>query len=41
MAKIVILGERSTEKERNNNKGKLFGTLTKEILEHERKDSPY
>jgi len=33
MAKIVILGEGSTPTERSNNKGKLFETLTKEILE--------
>lgn len=33
MAKIVILGEGATEKERSNNKGKLFEALTKEILE--------
>ncbi|MGB3479853.1 MAG: restriction endonuclease [bacterium] len=33
MAKIAILGEGATEKERSNNKGKLFEALTKEILE--------
>lgn len=33
MTKIIILGEGSTEKIRNNNKGKLFETLAKEILE--------